>query len=108
MAEPTIRVRVPSPVKRGEVIEIRTLIHHEMESGHRRSDDGKLAPRKILNRFACTMNGRTLFAADWHPAIAANPYLVFHLRATESGSLKFEWTDDDGTRHASEAKLLVV
>jgi sulfur-oxidizing protein SoxZ len=54
------------------------------------------------------MNGRTLFAADWHPAIAANPYLVFHLRATESGSLKFEWTDDDGTRHASEAKLLVV
>lgn len=108
MAEPTIRVRVPSPAKRGEVIEVRTLIHHAMESGQRRDSEGKLVPRKILNKFTCTLNGRTVFAADWYPAVAADPYLVFHLRATESGTLKFEWLDDHGSRHAIEAKLLVV
>lgn len=107
MASPTIRVRVPSPVKRGEVFEIKTLIDHAMESGQRVGESGQLVPRKIINRFTCALNGRTVFAADLHPAIAANPYLVFHLRARDSGTLTFEWIDDDGKRYTSEAKLVV-
>jgi sulfur-oxidizing protein SoxZ len=106
MAEP--RVRVPSTAKQGEIIEIKTLISHPMDSGHNRDVYGRLIPRYIIHTFTCTYNGEEVFRADWHPAIAANPYLAFYTVATESGRLRFEWSDDKGTVYATEAEITVV
>jgi hypothetical protein len=53
-------------------------------------------PRDILRRFTCRYNGETVFSAELFPAIAANPYLVSTLLATESGTLEFEWQGDNG------------
>ena len=102
------RIRVPSQARRGEVIEIKTLIPHAMETGYRRDTQGQLIPRHIIHRFTCTYNGEEVFRADWHPAVAANPYLAFYTVATESGRLHFEWLDDDGTIFTAEAELTVV
>lgn len=102
MAEPlNPRVRVPASAKKGEVIEIKTLVQHPMESGQRKEAGGNLVPRHIVNRMTCRFNGRLVLDAKLEPAIAANPYLAFHFRASESGSFEFAWTDDDGsvTRH---------
>lgn len=104
----TPRVRVPREAKRGEVIEIKTLIAHPMETGHRRDTQGQVIPRHIIHTFICTYNGVEIFRADWHPAVAANPYLTFYTVATESGQLRFEWIDDDGTVYAAEAEITVV
>lgn len=106
MAEP--RVRVPSTARAGEVIEIKTLLSHPMETGHRRDVYGKLIPRQIIHTFTCTYNGTEVFRADWYPAVAANPYLAFFTVATESGRLRFEWIDDEGTVYATEAEITVV
>jgi sulfur-oxidizing protein SoxZ len=105
MAEP--RVRVPRQAKKGEVIEIRTLISHPMETGRHRDAQGQLIPRHIIHTFICTYNGAEVFRADWHPAVGANPYLAFYTVATESGRLRFEWIDDDGTVYATEAEITV-
>lgn len=105
MAEP--RVRVPSTAQPGEVIEIRTLLAHPMETGHRRDTYGKLIPRHIVHTFTCTYNDVEVFRAEWHPAIAANPYLVFYTVATESGRLRFTWSDDAGNVYTTEAELKV-
>ena len=102
-----IRVRVPKNVKKGEVVQIKTLIGHKMETGLRKNKKGKKIPRKILNRFSCKYNGKEVFASDWHPPISANPYMAFHIRAAESGSLEFSWTDDDGTVYSKSAKIQV-
>ena len=104
----TPRIRVPRQAKKGETIEIKTLISHPMESGHRRDVQGQLIPRHIVHTFTCTYNGAEVFRADWHPAIAANPYLAFYTVATESGRLSFQWVDDDGTMYAAEAEITVV
>jgi sulfur-oxidizing protein SoxZ len=104
----TPRIRVPSHARQGEVIEIKTLIAHPMESGHRRDTQGQLIPRHIIHTFTCTYNGEEVFRADWHPAVAANPYLTFYTVATESGRLRFEWQDDDGAVYAAEAEITVV
>ncbi len=104
----TPRIRVPRQASKGEVIEIKTLISHPMESGHRRDVQGQLIPRHIIHTFTCTYNGEEVFRADWHPAIAANPYLAFYAVATESGRLRFEWIDDDGTVYTAEAAITVV
>jgi sulfur-oxidizing protein SoxZ len=101
------RVRVPRQAKKGEAIEIKTLLSHSMETGHRRDVQGQLIPRHIIHTFVCTYNGKEVFRADWHPAVAANPYLAFYTVATESGRLRFEWIDDDGTVYSTEAEITV-
>lgn len=100
------RIRIPSQIKAGEVIEVKTLVTHDMESGQRR-DGGKLVPRRIINKMTCTYNGRTVFDAALEPAIAANPYIAFFVKATETGTLDFAWTDDDGTVYRAKQAIKI-
>lgn len=104
---PTPRVRVPATAKPGEMIEIKTLISHEMETGQRKDSAGKTVPRKIINKFTAQFNGKTVFEADWHPAISANPYQAFFYKAAASGEFVFTWKDDDGSEYVSKNKLTV-
>jgi sulfur-oxidizing protein SoxZ len=106
--KPTPRVRLPATAKKDEVIEIKTLISHEMESGQRRAADGKPIPRKIINKVTAAFNGKVFFEADWHPAISANPYQSFFYKATESGEFTFTWKDDDGSEYITKNKLTVA
>ena len=105
--KPTPRIRVPAAAKAGEVIEIKTLISHDMESGQRRDAGGKTIPRKIINTMTASFNGKTFFEADWHPAISANPYQSFFFKAAESGEFTFTWKDDDGSEYTAKNKLTV-
>jgi sulfur-oxidizing protein SoxZ len=101
-------VKAPSQAKKGEIIEIRTLASHSMETGYRHSDTGKPIPRDIITRFVCTYNGVEVFSADLYPAIAANPYLTFSTVATESGKLEFKWTGDNGFSVTESASITVL
>ncbi len=102
------RIRLPSGIKKGDVVEVKTLITHIMESGQRRDAQNNLVPRKILNRFTCSYNGREVISADWAPAISANPYFSFFVTADQSGTLDFTWTDDDGTVEKMSEKITVA
>ncbi len=102
------RIRLPATAKKGEVIEVKTLVTHIMETGQRRNAQNQLVPRKILNKFVCTYNGQEVFKAELAPAISANPYLAFFVTANESGTLDFVWTDDDGSTVKESAKLTVA
>jgi sulfur-oxidizing protein SoxZ len=101
-------INVPASARRGEVIEIRTLIAHPMETGYRPGADGRVLPRDIIRRFACRYNGELVFSAELFPAIAANPYLAFHTVATESGTLSFTWEGDRGFTQTETAALAVI
>lgn len=105
MAKP--RVKVPKSASAGDIINIKTLISHIMESGQRKDKDGNVIPRKIINKFACEFNGSPVFSADIDPAIAANPYFEFKAKVNESGTFKFTWTDDDGTVTETEKNIEV-
>jgi sulfur-oxidizing protein SoxZ len=89
-------VTVPAQAKRGEIMEIKTLAQHPMETGFRRTQTGELIPRDIIRTFRCTYNGVEVYRVDLHPAIAANPLIAFTTVATESGSLSFQWVGDNG------------
>jgi sulfur-oxidizing protein SoxZ len=107
MANPIPRVRLPATAKPGELIEIKTLIAHDMESGQRKGADGKVIPQKIIRLFEARFNDKPVFVAEWHPSISANPYQSFFYRAQESGSFAFAWTDEDGSVYRAAAKLTV-
>ncbi len=108
MAKAKPRVKLPKTAKKGELIEIKTLISHKMESGQRKDKKtGEKIPQQIINKFSCVYNGNEVFSADWHPAISANPYLSFYTVATESGTMEFTWTDDDGSVYSKTAEITV-
>lgn len=101
-------ISIPAAVKAGDVIEIRALLRHPMETGFRPGDDGKLLPRDIVRTFVCLFDNREVFRAELHPAIAANPYITFTLRATESGFLAFTWEGDNGFAQTETRRLVVT
>lgn len=102
------KIRVPKSAKKGDVIEIKTLMPHIMESGQRKDKDGKTIPRKIINKFTAEFNGKPVFTANLEPAVAANPYMQFYAKVETSGTFKFSWTDDDGTVTTAEQKIEVA
>ncbi|MFK8033091.1 MAG: thiosulfate oxidation carrier complex protein SoxZ [Hyphomicrobiales bacterium] len=91
------RVKVPKKASAGEVITIKTLISHRMESGQRKGKDGNLVPRSIINRLTCDFNGQNVIDVSLEPAISTNPYFEFEAKVTEAGEFKFTWYDDDGS-----------
>ena len=107
MAKPKPRVKLPKSASAGEVITIKTLISHKMESGQRKGKDGKIIPRQIINKFTCEFNGKPVFSCDIEPAISANPYFEFNAKVMESGSFKFTWLDDNGETYAIDRSITV-
>jgi sulfur-oxidizing protein SoxZ len=100
-------VSAPATAKKGEVIEIRALAGHHMETGFRRTQLGELIPRDIIRRFRCSYNGVEVFSAELHPAVAANPLIAFTTVATESGTLEFRWSGDNGYAATHTTKISV-
>jgi sulfur-oxidizing protein SoxZ len=102
------RVKVPSSASKGEVITIKTLIGHKMESGQRKDrKTGEIIPRMIINKFTAKFNGTQVFAADILPAVSANPFLEFKVKVMESGEFEFTWTDDEGKTFTAKKKITV-
>ena len=91
------RVKVPKSAKAGEVITIKTLISHEMESGQRKDSNGNVIPRSIINRFTAEFNGQMVIDVAMDPAISTNPYFEFDASVPEAGEFTFTWYDDDGS-----------
>jgi sulfur-oxidizing protein SoxZ len=100
-------INVPKKAKRGDVIEIKTLMSHIMETGYRRTASGDVIPRDIITSFTCRYNGVEVFRADLFPAIAANPFIAFFTVATESGKFEFEWVGDRGFTETASATITV-
>ena len=98
---------MPSTAKKGAIIEIRAIAQHDMESGFRYTEGGKLIPRDIIRIFTCTYNDVEVFRADFYSGIGANPLIIFSTIATETGTLEFKWLGDDGYEAMNQARITV-
>jgi sulfur-oxidizing protein SoxZ len=104
---PSALINVPAKAKRGDVIEIKTLMSHIMETGYRHTVSGEAVPRDIISNFICRFNGVEIFRADLFPAIAANPFFSFFTTVGESGNVEFEWVGDKGFSETASASISV-
>jgi len=100
-------INVPPKAKHGEVIVIKTLISHQMETGFRHTETGVPIPRDIVTHFVASYNGEEIFSAQLYPAIAANPFITFCTVATDSGTIEFKWTGDNGFAASEQAQITV-
>jgi len=103
----TALINVPGRAKRGEIVEIKALISHPMETGFRPGANGSIIPRNIIDTLRCTYNGAEIFRMTMTPAIAANPFVSFFTTATESGTIAFAWTGDNGFAAEESAQITV-
>ena len=102
------RIKLPDSVKSGDVIEVKTLVTHVMETGNRKDKDGKPIPRDILNSFVAKFADQEIFRAELGPGISANPYISFQIRVPGPGTFEFSWTDDSGIKTVETMALNVV
>jgi sulfur-oxidizing protein SoxZ len=100
-------INVPKKARNGDVIEIKALMSHIMETGYRRTTSGAVVPRDIITSFTCRFEGEEIFRADLFPATAANPFISFFTVATKSGKFDFEWIGDNGFSETASASITV-
>lgn len=103
----SVLINVPAKAKRGDIIEIKTLMSHIMETGYRHTASGESVPRDIITSFICRFNGAEIFRTDLFPAISANPFISFFTTVTGSGNFEFEWTGDKGFSETASAAISV-
>ncbi len=101
-------VSMPKTAKKGEIVSIRVIVQHDMESGFRHTERGVQVPRDIIRDFICTYDGVDVFRAELHPAVGANPTFSFFTVATQSGTLEFKWTGDHGYTSSVTSQLVVT
>ncbi|MFU8864694.1 MAG: thiosulfate oxidation carrier complex protein SoxZ [Rhodobacterales bacterium] len=102
------RVKVQKTAKVGEVINIKALISHLMESGQRKGSDGNLIPRSIINRFTCDVNGENVIDVAIEPAVSTNPYFEFEARIDADSDVVFTWYDDDGSVYTNTQQVAIA
>jgi sulfur-oxidizing protein SoxZ len=102
------RIRLPDSARAGDVIEVKTLIAHAMESGNRRNNDGSTIPRLLLNSFEARFGGREVFRASLHTGTAANPFISFFMRVPGPGEFEFTWIEDGGAKIIERQTLNVT
>ena len=102
------RIKLPDSAKVGEIVEIKTLATHIMETGNRKDPSGHIIPRDIIHTFTATYAGQEVFSATLGSGIAANPYIAFYLKVPGPGTFEFKWIEDSSERTVATATLNVV
>ena len=103
----TARIQVQREARRGDLIEVRIVIQHPMETGFRYDSLGRQTPRNVIQRFECRYGGVEIFRAAMGAGIAANPYLRFFTRAAESGDIECRWVDQENASGYASAWVTV-
>ena len=95
MIKPRAKLVPPNP-NPGDIVEVKTLISHPMETGRRRDGKGNVIPRNIIHTFIAEFSGKEVFRGDLNTGISANPFLAFFFKIPEPGDLELTWVDDSG------------
>ena len=102
------RIVAPKTARKGEVVEIKAMISHPMETGYRHDAMGKIVERDIIKRMTVNYAGAEVFAMECYTGVAANPFVSFTTVATETSDLVFTWTDEKGAAVSETVHLVVT
>jgi sulfur-oxidizing protein SoxZ len=102
------RIKLPDGAKVGDIIDVKTVVNHVMETGNRKDAEGKPIARNIIASFVAKFDGVQVFRAEFGPGISANPFVSFPMRVTSPGRIEVTWSDDQGQSLTETAMLSVV
>ena len=101
-----VRLRVPSTIKAGDVVQVRSLIIHPMERIER-DQQGKIIQKNYnyINKVVVTYLGKTIAVFDTTQSVAENPFFSFTFKATDPGQLKVQFLDTTGGKYEGTADI---
>lgn len=102
------RIKVPDTIKAGEIIEVRAIVQHPMETGNRKDANGQIVPRDIIHSYTAKFAGQVFFEGTFGPGISSNPSIVIQLKVPGPGDLELTWVDDHGVSIVETVTLNVV
>lgn len=100
-----VRIRVPEKAKPGEVVTVRVLVTHPMET--LAFKDGKPVAKQynFIHRVEATYNGKKVFEAEMTQAVSQNPLIAFPVKVTEPGTVKVTFHETTGKTYTGEAQI---
>ena len=93
MAKKSMRVRAK---EKDGIVTVKALVSHPMETGLRKDADGKAIPAHFIKEVVATVDGETVFVANWGTGVSKNPYLSFKYRGAKGDALTLRWEDNMG------------
>lgn len=102
------RIHWPERIAAGEVVKVRLLIQHPMDTGYLQDLLGKMVPRNVIRQLTCKLDTREVFRVEPSSGIAANPLFEFFVRATQTADMHVEWVDDRGIRGDYKQTMTVM
>jgi sulfur-oxidizing protein SoxZ len=99
----TIRVRA---ISNGDTTEVQALVQHPMDSGFVKDAQGQVIPARFNQQLTFEHGGKTVFVADWGPAVSKDPYVKFAFKGGNKGDeIRIGWVDNKGASDATTAKI---
>ena len=90
----------------GDLVSVKVLMSHEMETGQRKDASGKVVPAHFIQTVSATYNGKTVLSAQWGPAVSKNPFLSFKFKGgAQGGKVQVTWVDNKGDKRTDEAVI---
>jgi sulfur-oxidizing protein SoxZ len=99
-------VRVPSSIKAGDVIRVRSLVVHPMERIER-DKQGKVIDKKYnyINRVVVTYLGKTVAEFETTQSVSENPFFSFPVKVTDPGRLTITFFDTTGRKYEGSVDI---
>ncbi len=95
----TDKVKIRTRFLSGNLLDVKILITHPMETGLRKDAKGQVIPAFFIKELQISLNNTAILRNNWSQAISKNPFLGVKIRNAKQGDhLKLEWIDNLGTR----------
>ena len=98
----------PERIRAGDVVTVRLLVQHPMDTGYLQDLLGKMVPRNVIRLLTCKLGSREVLRVEPSSGIAANPLFEFFVLATETAEMHVEWVDDRGNRGEHKQTMIVL
>lgn len=102
------RIQWPERVRSGDVVKVRLMVQHPMDTGYLQDLLGKLVPRNVIRSLTCTWGQQEVLRVEPSSGISANPLFEFFVRADQTAELVVEWIDDRGVKGSMRQTLPVL
>lgn len=91
---------------KGDVVEVRILMSHAMETGQRKDSAGKVIPAHFIQNFSVEVGGKLVVQSQTGPSVSRNPVFAFKVKGAKAGDkVVVKWTDSKGETRTDEATV---
>lgn len=97
MKNPKHTIKVLARVDAHGVVEVKSLIHHPMDSGFQFDEEFNPIPAHFIEVLTFKHKGRVVMRTDWGPAVSKDPFVSFRFRGGHKGDpIEVHWADNEG------------